>query len=409
MVQNGQKVNAAVTNAAYISKTSDSDTTGKIGLKNTDTESGSVINNAQKAINKAFEASGVSSESDINANNYSSNNYINDGDNRKVAIEKLDTQLKTTTDALANKYDVTNPAGYQTSAQVDAKISALVASAPATLDTLNELATALGNDPNFATTVTNSIATKEPAITAGTTAQYYRGDKTFQTLDKTAVGLGSVTNDSQLKRSANDFNTFTEKTTPAANDILIIEDSAASGAKKYIKYSNLGISSGSGATAWQDLPSVAAGTWIKATTTNPTFGTIVKNKGMWRRNGGNLEIEWDFRQSSAGTAGSGTYLLDISGLSLTIDTAKKAGNTGVASQLDFDSKVGVYSGFNNDNGTRAEGGVYVYNSTQLKVAYIYAVNGTGTAGYNIWGSGGNQFSIANLTNNVRISVPISGW
>lgn len=51
-----------------------------------------------------------------------------------------------------------------TSAQTDSAIATaianLVASSPGTLDTLNELAAALGNDPNFATTVTNSIATK---------------------------------------------------------------------------------------------------------------------------------------------------------------------------------------------------------------------------------------------------------
>jgi hypothetical protein len=39
---------------------------------------------------------------------------------------------------------------------------------------------------------------KEPIITAGTTSQYYRGDKTFQTLDKTAVGLGNVDNTTDL-------------------------------------------------------------------------------------------------------------------------------------------------------------------------------------------------------------------
>ena len=44
----------------------------------------------------------------------------------------------------------------------DTAVSNLVAAAPATLDTLNELAAALGDDPNFATTVTNSIATKLP-------------------------------------------------------------------------------------------------------------------------------------------------------------------------------------------------------------------------------------------------------
>jgi hypothetical protein len=44
----------------------------------------------------------------------------------------------------------------------DTAVANLVAAAPATLDTLNELAAALGDDPNFATTVTNSIATKLP-------------------------------------------------------------------------------------------------------------------------------------------------------------------------------------------------------------------------------------------------------
>ncbi len=45
---------------------------------------------------------------------------------------------------------------------VDTEVAGIVSSAPATLDTLNELAAALGDDPNFATTVTNSIATKLP-------------------------------------------------------------------------------------------------------------------------------------------------------------------------------------------------------------------------------------------------------
>lgn len=43
---------------------------------------------------------------------------------------------------------------------VQAAIAALVASSPAALDTLNELAAALGNDPNFATTMTNALAAK---------------------------------------------------------------------------------------------------------------------------------------------------------------------------------------------------------------------------------------------------------
>ena len=42
--------------------------------------------------------------------------------------------------------------------------------------------------------LTAAIATKENTVTAGTTAQYYRGDKTWATHDKASVGLGSVDN-----------------------------------------------------------------------------------------------------------------------------------------------------------------------------------------------------------------------
>lgn len=43
---------------------------------------------------------------------------------------------------------------------VDEKVAGIVDSAPETLDTLKELSTALGNDPNFATTIANQIGTK---------------------------------------------------------------------------------------------------------------------------------------------------------------------------------------------------------------------------------------------------------
>jgi hypothetical protein len=51
---------------------------------------------------------------------------------------------------------------------------------------------------------------------------------------KAQVGLGSVTNDAQLLRAANDFNTFSQKVTVADADRLLIEDSADAGNKKYI-------------------------------------------------------------------------------------------------------------------------------------------------------------------------------
>ena len=61
------------------------------------------------------------------------------------------------TDARVGSYLSTN--GYATQSTI---VGAITDSAPATLDTLNELAAALGDDANFSTTVTNSIATKLP-------------------------------------------------------------------------------------------------------------------------------------------------------------------------------------------------------------------------------------------------------
>jgi hypothetical protein len=62
--------------------------------------------------------------------------------------------------ANANQLGGSPAANYALKTYVDAAINALVNAAPGTLDTLQELATALGNDPNFASTITSTLATK---------------------------------------------------------------------------------------------------------------------------------------------------------------------------------------------------------------------------------------------------------
>jgi hypothetical protein len=68
---------------------------------------------------------------------------------------------------------------YATQSYVGTQIANLIDSAPGTLDTLNELAAALGDDPNFATTVATSIGTKQNQLNgtgfvkvSGTTVSY---------------------------------------------------------------------------------------------------------------------------------------------------------------------------------------------------------------------------------------------
>ena len=61
-------------------------------------------------------------------------------------------------DSILSGYLTTNT--YATESYVTTAVANLVDAAPSTLDTLNELAAALGDDPNFATTVTNALASK---------------------------------------------------------------------------------------------------------------------------------------------------------------------------------------------------------------------------------------------------------
>lgn len=65
---------------------------------------------------------------------------------------------------------VTDLSAYATNSSVDTKIAGLIDSAPGALNTLNELAAAMGDDANFATTVTNALATKANTSSLATVA-----------------------------------------------------------------------------------------------------------------------------------------------------------------------------------------------------------------------------------------------
>ena len=92
--------------------------------------------------------------------------------------------------------------GVNTHAQIDAHIAS-----SANPHSTTKAQVGLGNVDNTADTAKpvstaqqTALNGKENTITAGTTAQYFRGDKTFQTLDKTAVGLPNVDNTSDANK-----------------------------------------------------------------------------------------------------------------------------------------------------------------------------------------------------------------
>ena len=92
----------------------------------------------------------------------------------------------------------TNNTQIANTAFVMAAIAALVDSSPDALNTLNELAAALGNDPNFATTMTNALAGKQPKdatltalaglATAADRFPYFTGNDTASLATLTKVG-----------------------------------------------------------------------------------------------------------------------------------------------------------------------------------------------------------------------------
>ncbi|MBT9098389.1 hypothetical protein KFZ76_11795 [Methylovulum psychrotolerans] len=97
----------------------------------------------------------------------------------------------------------TNTTQIATTAFVAAGLAALVNSSPSTLDTLNELATALGDDPNFAATMATALAAKaplaSPALTGTPTAPTATaGTNTTQlaTTAFVAAGLAALVNSS---------------------------------------------------------------------------------------------------------------------------------------------------------------------------------------------------------------------
>ena len=84
-----------------------------------------------------------------------------------------------------------------TTIYVDEKVAALVDSSPATLDTLNELAAALGDDPNFATTVAEQIGLKANQTDLDS---HISNKSNPHNITATQIGLGNVDNTSDMSK-----------------------------------------------------------------------------------------------------------------------------------------------------------------------------------------------------------------
>ena len=166
-------------------------------LTTSDIEEGSNLyftnSRALSATSSAYDASGAAATAEQNAKNYAdglASNYDASG-----AATTAENNAKSYADSLASNYDAAGSAAtaqqnaenyadslindaatgngstwssYKIDTEIGLAVSALVDGAPALLDTLNELAAAIGDDANYSTTVANLVADKQDALTAGT-------------------------------------------------------------------------------------------------------------------------------------------------------------------------------------------------------------------------------------------------
>lgn len=181
-VKNGLVVEGAtatVNNFDILTKSS-SDTTYIQGLVGGVANSSSVANAiVLRDANKNFAANVITADligsvtgtvSDIS--NFDTNDLVEGSTNLYFSNARAQAATAASYDAAGSATSAANTA--YTNAityagqYTDNAIAALVDSAPALLDTLNELAAAIGDDANFATTLTNSVALKQNTLTAGT-------------------------------------------------------------------------------------------------------------------------------------------------------------------------------------------------------------------------------------------------
>ena len=153
-------------------------------------------------------------------------NVFTDADHTKLnGIESGATADQTKADIDALNVDADTLDGQHGSyytGYTDTAVANLVDSAPSTLDTLNELAAALGDDANFSTTVTNSIATKMP-LAGGTFTGGVSG---------TSASFGTVSATSSMQLGDSVKAQF-----GASNDLQIYHD----GANSYVRDVGTGV------------------------------------------------------------------------------------------------------------------------------------------------------------------------
>jgi hypothetical protein len=145
---------------------------------------------------------------------------------------------------------------------------------------------------------------------------------------------------------------------------------------------------------WQDYTLT-----INASTSNPSLGTTSINKARWRRVGDSMEIQYDLRQTSAGSAGTGVYQFPLPS-GYTIDSNKVVVDTvhgSIVGPFKFSNASGA------DSSQTSVGSVFAYSTTKLGAWWQSGETNQ------LLQSGTGDLSNTNVHYKFTARVPISGW
>ncbi len=164
------------------------DLTGNVSASSGTSTFNNVTINGTLNMDAATSATIENLSAPVNNNDATTKIYVDTADNLKLNKSggTMTGVIAMSSNKITGLADPTLDQDAATKLYVDAAVDNLIDSAPGALDTLNELAAALGDDANFSTTITNSLATKLPlaggtmtgAIAMGTSKITGMGDPT---------------------------------------------------------------------------------------------------------------------------------------------------------------------------------------------------------------------------------------
>ena len=177
------------------------------------------------------------------------------------------------------------------------------------------------------TDLQTALDLKEDLIAAGTTAQYYRGDKSFQTLDKTAVGLANVDNTSDANKPVS---TATQTALDLKQDDITLTTTGTSGVATLVG-ATLNVpdyGSAASSVAWGDITGTLSNQTdlqsaldLKADLTGATFtGDVTAPDFIGDLNGA---VRFTAKNESGSTLlkGKVVAIVGVSGSETTVDLA----------------------------------------------------------------------------------------